>query len=47
MKDLCFSAADILLPDFSLTDGERWACIACDQFTEFGGKYDHKLTRPA
>lgn len=33
MKDLCFSAADILLPDFSLTDGERWACIACDQFT--------------
>ena len=33
MKELCFSAADILLPDFSRTDGTRWACIACDQFT--------------
>ena len=33
MKELCFSPADILLPDFSETDGTRWACIACDQFT--------------
>ena len=33
MKEFCFSAADILLPDFSVTDGSRWACIACDQFT--------------
>lgn len=33
MKELCFSAADILLPDFSKVDGSRWACIACDQFT--------------
>ncbi len=33
MKELCFSAADILLPDFSDTDGSKWACIACDQFT--------------
>lgn len=33
MKELCFSPADILLPDFSKTDGSRWACIACDQFT--------------
>lgn len=33
MKNLCFSPADILLPDFSRTDGERWAVIACDQFT--------------
>ena len=33
MKELCFSPADILLPDFEKTDGTRWACIACDQFT--------------
>lgn len=33
MKELCFSAADILLPDFSRINGEKWACIACDQFT--------------
>ncbi len=33
MKELCFSAADILLPDFSKIEGEKWACIACDQFT--------------
>ncbi len=32
-KEFCFSAADILLPDFGKTDGEKWACIACDQFT--------------
>lgn len=29
----CFLPADILLPDFSRTDGYRWAVIACDQFT--------------
>lgn len=33
MKELCFSSADILLPDFSKTEGVRWSCIACDQFT--------------
>ncbi len=33
MKDSCFSAADILLPDFSVTDGTKWAVIACDQYT--------------
>ena len=33
MKELCLSPADILLPDFDLVDGTRWACIACDQFT--------------
>ncbi|MBO7171045.1 MAG: DUF1015 domain-containing protein [Clostridia bacterium] len=33
MKELCFSAADILLPDFTKVKGETWACIACDQFT--------------
>ena len=26
-------AADILLPDFSVSDGEKWAVIACDQHT--------------
>jgi len=25
--------ADILLPDFNKTDGTRWSCIACDQYT--------------
>ena len=29
----CFFPADILLPDFSKTNGEKWATIACDQFT--------------
>ena len=29
----CFYPADILLPDFSKTNGEKWATIACDQFT--------------
>ncbi len=29
----CFSSADILLPDFNKNDGEKWATIACDQFT--------------
>ncbi|MBQ2766561.1 MAG: DUF1015 domain-containing protein [Clostridia bacterium] len=29
----CFFPADILLPDFTRTDGSRWAVVACDQFT--------------
>ncbi len=29
----CFFPADILLPDFSRVDGEKWAVVACDQFT--------------
>lgn len=29
----CFSAADILLPNFEHTKGETWAVVACDQFT--------------
>lgn len=33
MKNLAFSPADILLPDFSVTDGTRYSAIACDQFT--------------
>ena len=28
-----FLPANISLPDFSRTDAERWAVIACDQFT--------------
>lgn len=28
-----FVGADILLPDFNKTSAERWAVIACDQFT--------------
>lgn len=31
--DKYFSAADILLPDFDKVDGERWAVVACDQYT--------------
>lgn len=29
----CFSPADILLPDFKKISAEKWAVIACDQFT--------------
>ncbi len=29
----CYAAADILLPDFQLTDPKKWATVACDQFT--------------
>lgn len=29
----CYSAAEILLPDFNKTDAQKWAVIACDQFT--------------
>lgn len=25
--------ANILLPDFNTTDGKKWACVACDQYT--------------
>ena len=28
-----FKPADILLPDFSRYNGERWSCVACDQYT--------------
>ena len=33
MKNLAFSPADILLPDFNVTNGTKYAVIACDQFT--------------
>lgn len=29
----CYSAADILLPDFEKHDVAKWAVVACDQFT--------------
>ena len=29
----CYFNADILLPDFSKNDPQKWAVIACDQFT--------------
>ena len=29
----CFVSADILLPDFDKVSGEKWAVVACDQFT--------------
>ena len=32
-KKTCFSPAEILLPDFSVTDGTAWSCVACDQYT--------------
>ena len=28
-----FGSADILLPDFQITDAQKWSVIACDQFT--------------
>ena len=36
----CFSTADILLPDFKRIDGERYAVIACDQYTSEGDYWD-------
>lgn len=33
MKTSCFQPADILLPDFDVTDGKRWSVVACDQYT--------------
>lgn len=29
----CFCAADVLLPDFSKIDANKWSVVACDQFT--------------
>lgn len=29
----CYTTADILLPDFNRIDPQKWAVIACDQFT--------------
>ncbi len=28
-----FLPAPILLPDFTVTDGTQWSCVACDQYT--------------
>lgn len=35
-----FLPANISLPDFSVTDAERWAVIACDQFTSEPAYWD-------
>ena len=29
----CYKSADILLPDFTKVDAEKWAVVACEQFT--------------
>ncbi|MBO5416872.1 MAG: DUF1015 domain-containing protein [Clostridia bacterium] len=29
----CYSGADILLPDFTKNEPQKWAVVACDQFT--------------
>lgn len=31
--DVCFSAAEILLPDTNRIDGTLWSVVACDQYT--------------
>ncbi len=36
-----FTAADILLPDFSVTDAAKWSVIACDQFTGDPSYWEH------
>ena len=33
MKHHCFFPADILLPNFTSTDGTAWSAVACDQYT--------------
>ncbi len=33
MKTPCFIPADILLPNFSQTNGTLWSVVACDQYT--------------
>ena len=32
-NNICFGAADLLLPDFNKNDAKKWAVVACDQFT--------------
>ncbi len=36
----CFRPGDILLPDFGKVDAEKWAVIACDQFTSEPAYWD-------
>lgn len=33
MKKLSLYPTDVMLPDFNLVDGTKWAVIACDQYT--------------
>ena len=45
MKKIFF-AADILLPDFNKIEGERWAVVACDQYTsepEYWAEVERKV----
>ena len=35
-----FYPADILLPDFKKADGEKYAVVACDQFTSEPAVWD-------
>ena len=35
-----FYPADILLPDFKKVDGEKYAVVACDQFTSEPAVWD-------
>jgi len=33
MKNICFGAAEVLLPDFTKINGTAWSVVACDQYT--------------
>lgn len=42
----CFNTADILLPDFDKISAQKWAVIACDQFTsepEYWSAAEHEV----
>jgi len=41
MMQTIFTAADILLPDFNVTDAAKWSVIACDQFTGDPSYWEH------
>ena len=40
MKDICFGAAEILLPDFKKVNGTAWSVVACDQYTSEPAYWD-------
>ena len=40
MKDICFGAAEILLPDFEKVNGTAWSVVACDQYTSEPAYWD-------
>ena len=37
---VCFSSANILLPDFEKIEGTRWSVVACDQYTSEPAYWD-------